>query len=108
MKGMSEFEEACELVDEDYDGTYACENAIEFIKNSKVATVTLSQGRYISKVKSLASKYPDEVKIIREDKGYLVAHLPVKFIKITGRRAEMSEEQRQAAITRLAKHRNNG
>lgn len=60
------------------------ENAIEFLNNQKIATVTLSQGRYISKVRKLAEKYPGEVQIKAKNKdGSIVAHIPTSYIKIS-------------------------
>lgn len=57
------------------------ENVIEWIVNDKIATVTLSQKKYINKVKRLAEKYPEEVKIEWENAdGSIVAHLPVNAI----------------------------
>ena len=53
------------------------ENVIEFLKDAKTATVTFSQGRYISKIKKLAEKHPDEVEIIAVNKNSIMAHIPV-------------------------------
>lgn len=69
------------------------ENEIEFLNNQKVATVTLSQGRYISKVRRLAGKYPDEVKIVTENQdGSIVAHIPTSYIKISRSKRTASED----------------
>ena len=80
------FDKACDEVDDPYyTGDNTQENAIEFIKNSPTATVTFSQGRYISKIKKLLSQYPEDVKLVRENKdGSIVAHIPVSYIKING------------------------
>lgn len=59
------------------------ENVIEFTKGSKVATVTLCARRYINRVKKLADKFPNEFVILAENEdGSIVAHVPVKAIKI--------------------------
>ena len=60
------------------------ENCIEWITGRQRVTVTLSQPKYIGKVKRLAKTHPDEVQIkhINED-GSIVAHLPLKAIKIS-------------------------
>lgn len=59
------------------------ENVIEFIKDSDVMGVTLSQGRFISKVKKLAKEHPEDVKIIAENKdGSIFAHIPVSYLSI--------------------------
>lgn len=74
------------------------ENCIEWLMDSKTATVTLSQGRYISKIRKLAEKFPDEVKIIAEPEnndGYMVAHIPVKYIKLNNSSRNLTEEERE-------------
>lgn len=54
------------------------ENVIEFLKNSEQMTVTFSQGRFISKTKKPAEKFPDKVQIIAENEdGSIVANMPV-------------------------------
>jgi hypothetical protein len=79
-----------------------CENNIEFIRNAKVATCSFSQGKYITKIKKLAEKYPDECEIVAENKdGSIVAHFPVKWIHISNLKREMSEEERKAMGERL-------
>ena len=104
---MNEFEKASwenEKDDYVYDGM-SQENCIEFLRNSKTATVTLSQGRLISKIKKLAKKYPSEVKIKHENKdGSIVAHIPVSYIHINNYSGNMSEENRNKAAARLKKY----
>lgn len=76
------------------------ENAIEWLNGQDRVTVTLSQGRLINKVKKLAEKYK-EVEIVRENEdGTLLAHLPLKFIKISAPR-QITEEQREQARERF-------
>lgn len=72
------------------------ENAIEFLRNDKVATVTFSQGKFISKVKKLAEKYPDKVQIVYENKTSIVAHVPVSAIHLSITTIELTEEQKRA------------
>ena len=72
------------------------ENVIEFLYNDKMATVTFTQGRFITKIKKLAEKYPDEVKITAQNEdGSIVAHIPVSYIHISNRSRDLSEEQLQ-------------
>lgn len=55
------------------------ENAIEFITDSKRATVTFTQGRYKSRIKKLAESHPEECQIVAENQdGSLCAHIPVE------------------------------
>ena len=85
------------------------ENVIEWIRDSKYATVTFSQGRYITKIKKLAEKYPDECEIVAENKdGSIMAHIPVKWILISNRSRELSEEERQVIADRLRNTREQG
>ena len=84
------------------------ENVIEFLKNSDTMTVTFSQGRFVSKVRELEEKFPDEVKIVAENAdGSIVAHLPVSALHLSIIKREMTEEQKRAGAERLAKAREN-
>lgn len=108
MNQFEEFNKACDEV-EDRDFNLAQENVIEWLRNDKIATVTFTQGRYISKIKKLAEKYPDKVQITAENKdGSIVAHVPVKAIKITiFEDKELSEEEKKALRVRLtSSHKN--
>lgn len=70
------------------------ENVFEFLNNQGKATVTLCQGRYISKIKELAEKYPDECDYIMNKDGTLCGHIPTKWIKISANKRELTDEQR--------------
>lgn len=83
---------------------YSRENVIGWYKDSEMATVTFSQGRYISKIKKLAEKYPDDVKVLENADGTILAYIPVKAIHISiVHRTEMTDEQKQAASERMKK-----
>lgn len=86
---------------------YSRENVIGWYKGSEIATITFSQGRYISMVKKLAEKYPDDVKVLNNTDGTILAYVPVKAIHIgiVHRSVEMTEEQKKAASERLKKAR---
>ena len=61
------------------------ENVLEFLRGSQTALVTFSQGRYISQVKTLAERFPEDVQILKlpeDNHGYLLACLPVRYIKL--------------------------
>ena len=80
------------------------ENVCEFITNSKYMTVSFSQKRFITKVRELAKKFPEEVKITAENEdGSIVAHMPVSALHLSIIRKNITDEQRQAAIERLKK-----
>lgn len=71
------------------------ENAIEWINGQDRVTVTLSQGRYISKIKKLAEKFPNEVEIVKENiDGTILAHIPLNYIKINRASRDLTEEER--------------
>ena len=78
------------------------ENVLEWIKNEPVATVTFSQGKYITKIRKLAKRFPDECQITHENQdGSIVAHIPVKWIKINNTQREMTEEEKRLAAERI-------
>ena len=80
---------------------YSRENVIGWYKNSEIATVTFSQGRYISKIKKLAEKHPDDVKVLENVDGTILAYIPVKAIHIGIRNIKMSDEQKKAVSERF-------
>ena len=51
---MNEFEKASDAIEKDRDYRVNNENVIEFLRGADRATVSFSQGRFISKVKKLA------------------------------------------------------
>lgn len=92
-----------ELLLPDISGT--TENAIEFIKHSKRATVTFSQPRYISRIKKLAEKYPEDCAIVALNKStgegeIICAHIPTAWVRINPGK-DLTEEQRNAIGKRL-------
>jgi hypothetical protein len=95
MNQFEEFNKACDEV-EDRDFNLAQENVIEFLKSDRIATVTFTRGRFISKIRKLAELYPDEVQITAENKdGSIVAHVPVSYIHISRSKREMTDEERE-------------
>ena len=78
------------------------ENVLEFEKNADTATVTFCQARFITKIKKLAEKFPDECQITHENKdGSIVAHIPVKWIKISKVDRQLTDEQRAELAERV-------
>ena len=86
------------------------ENVIEFLKNSRTATVTFTNRKHIKKIKELYETNKEDFKYFyeNEDKS-ICAKIPLKWIRIsagrTGTKREMTEEQKQALRERLAKGR---
>ncbi len=86
------------------------ENAIEFINGDQTMTVTLSDTRLSNRIKKLAKKYPDRVKIIasgKENGGYMYAHLPLDFLQIrpVAIQPKKTEEQIEEARKNIVKAR---
>lgn len=80
------------------------EFVIEWVKGSEYAGVTAPSGTaFKSKLLKLSQDYPDEVKIIAENKdGSIFAHVPVSYVKISHPR-KVSDEQKEAASERFKK-----
>lgn len=88
-----------EIVKPDYERSE--ENSIEWIRDSKTATLSLTQRRTISRVKKLAKKHPEECRILAENKdGSLYAKIPVEWIRINPSK-NLTEEQRKKIAVRL-------
>lgn len=88
-----------------WDGS---ENNIEFYKGQKVMSVTFSQIRLSNKIQKLAGKYPDEVKIVKQNQdGSVYAKLPVNYLHIyrpgSGPKKEYTEEEKAAFRERITK-----
>ena len=87
------------------------ENIIEFISNTRTATVTFTNRKHINRIKKLYEERKDDFKYFVENlDGSVCAKIPLKWIKInpgskTGR--VMTEEQKEAARIRLQKAREN-
>ena len=92
-----------EIMDAPDDGNLK-ENCIYWLNNDKVATVNFCQGRYISKIKQLAEKYPEKVKIRSEKNGVLVATVPKSAIHVTIREVNLTDEQREAMSERARRN----
>lgn len=78
------------------------EFSIYWIKGEKQASITLPSGSALGKkVIRLAQSRPDEVTIEpTNDDQYIMAHIPVKYIKISAPRI-LTDEQKSAVRDRL-------
>lgn len=91
-----------DILKPDYEG--CTENVIEWIRDEKRATLSLSQRRTISRVKQLAESHPEECQIVAENKdGSICAHVPVDWIRINPGK-ELTEEQRKQRAETLRKN----
>lgn len=88
---MNDFEKACAEVDH-YSGGAMQENVIEWV-NSDAATVNfVSSNRFAGRVRKLAEDH-DEVEIVSDANGALLAHIPVAWVRIQPP-PNLTEEQR--------------
>lgn len=81
------------------------ENGIEFDQGAGTATVQFSQGRFKTRIRKLAEKYPEECRILAENPdGTLLAHIPVEWVKIIPPR-QLTDEQKKEVAERLNRRR---
>ena len=85
------------------------ETCIEYLDVDDTATVGSSERKWINKICKLHNKYPGEVDIVRmpeENSGYILAHVPKSWIKISPpKQVNLTDEQRAARAERLRKSR---
>jgi hypothetical protein len=89
------------------------ENMIEWLTNSKTATVTFTNQKHINKIKSIYAERKDEFKYFVENAdGSICAKIPLKWIKVSpgskpGTRAkrEYTEEEKETLRKRLVEAR---
>jgi hypothetical protein len=77
------------------------ENCIEWLSGQHNIVCSISQQKYITKIKKLAEKYPKKVKIKFNKDGTICAKLPIKALKLSIIERELSEEQRQEMSRRF-------
>jgi hypothetical protein len=71
------------------------ENVFEFFKDDDRMSVTLSQVRYITRFKKLATEHPEEVDYIINKDGSLFGHMPVSYLRLIAPR-KLTDEQKHA------------
>ena len=89
------------------------ENMIEFLAGAKTATVTFTNQKHINRIKTIYEERKDEFKyLVENDDGSICAKIPLRWVKInpgsapgTGKKREMTEEQKEALRKRLAEGR---
>lgn len=77
------------------------ENCIEWLSGQHNIVCSISQQKYITKIKKLAEKYPKKVKIKFNKDDTICAKLPIKALKLSIIERELSEEQRQEMSRRF-------
>lgn len=84
------------------------ETVIEFTDVDNVVCVSSSMRSWVTKIKNLLKKYPDDIKLVAANKdGSICVHCPVDWIKVSPPRTGRSftEEQKKAAAERLRAYR---
>lgn len=80
------------------------ENGVEWLNGQDTVTFSFSQKRFINKIRFLAEKYPDEVKIYAENNdGSITGNLPLKFVKISAPRQTTMDDERRAILSQRMK-----
>lgn len=85
------------------------ETCFDHIDEDLHFVITASENWSIKKIKQLKEKYPDDVKIVHENKdGSLVAHVPKDWIKIQPKKNyTLSDAQKKLVVQRLQQGRKN-
>ena len=89
------------------------ENMIEFLSGTRSATVTFTNQKHVNRMRKLYEERGNEFKYFKENSdGSVCAKVPLKWIKInpgalpgTGKKREMTEEQKELLRQRLAEGR---
>lgn len=81
------------------------ENNIEWITGEKVISLTLTSQRYITKIKKLAEKKPDDVKLTVNNDGSIYAEIPLTYLKLRAPK-DLTDEQRQKIADRFKQVKN--
>ena len=76
------------------------ENNIEWITGDNMMSVTFTSQRHITKIRKLAERKPDEVKIVTNKDGSIYATLPLSYLKFNPPK-DLTEEQRKEMAERL-------
>lgn len=100
---MTIFEQVSSVLNNTKDLDDLREFSIYWCAGDKYATVNVpSISRYASRIRKLAEKFPEDVRIFSETE-YMVASVPTKAVKISiieGR--QYSEEEKEALRVRLS------
>ena len=81
------------------------ENSIEWYTGDTHATLSLTNKKYITRIKKLQARFPDAVDFVENPDLSICAHIPLSYLKINAPR-QLSEEAKQAASERLRGLRN--
>lgn len=80
------------------------ENNIEWITGDSTIAVTLTSQRHITRIRKLAERKPNEVKIVANKDGSIYATLPLSYLKFNPPK-DLTEEQKKELVKRLKRNR---
>lgn len=80
------------------------ENNIEWITGDSTIAVTLTSQRHITRIRKLAERKPNEVKIATNKDGSIYATLPLSYLKFNPPK-DLTEEQKKELAKRLKRNR---
>lgn len=70
------------------------ENNIEWVTGDNAMSVTLTSQRHVTRIRKLAERKPEEVKIITNKDGSIYATLPLSYLKFNPPK-DLTEEQKE-------------
>ena len=76
------------------------ENNIEWITGDNTMSITLTSQRHITKIRKLAERKPEEVKIVANKDGSIYATLPLSYLKFNPP-MDLTEEQKEKLRERV-------
>ena len=83
------------------------EIVIQRLREEKTWTLSSTESAFTRKMKSLAAKHPDDVKLVENKDGSIYMKVPLKWVKISPPRV-MSEEERKKLAARGSQFRFTG
>ena len=76
------------------------ENNIEWITGDNTMSITLTSQRHITRIRKLAERKPEEVKIVANKDGSIYATLPLSYLKFNPP-MDLTEEQKEKLRKRV-------
>lgn len=78
------------------------ETCFEYLTDDKYGTFCSDEKKWVRQIKELHAQYPDQVKIISDQNGSIMAHLPKSWFKVKPPvKRNLTEEQRKEASDRM-------
>ena len=72
------------------------ETCFEYLTDDKYGTFCSDEKKWVRQIKELHAQYPDQVKIISDQNGSIMAHLPKSWFKVKPPvKRNLTEEQRK-------------